>query len=81
MSTTINWRRREEHGDFTDGETLFVQTSYCATLFDVITADIDGDGFVEWFANGEDPWRRDWEDVVWWVPIEEIEATLPEVKE
>ncbi len=82
-ATAINWRRREEHGEtFEDGETMFVQTAYGETLFDVITADAGGGDIVDVFlCNGEDPWRRDWEDVVWWVPIEEIEATLPEPTE
>ncbi len=85
---TINWRRREEHGEtFGDGETLFVKTADGETLFDVIVADPDfahpddEDGYVAFYANGEDLWRRDWEDVVWWVPIEEIEASLPKPTE
>jgi len=80
--TTINWRRRDEHPEtFLDGETLFVQATEGVTPFDVIRADVYDDGSVEWYANGHDPWRRDWDDVVRWVPIEEIDATLLEPTE
>lgn len=76
--TQINWRKGEEHPKtFEHGETMLVAVGLNGVgyLVGMIAARVE-DGDCD-FMVGCEPWDWDWEDVAWWIPIEEIEATLP----
>lgn len=79
----LNWRRREEHPEwFETDETMlvaaypkpdeveFAVVSHCQAGY--IGLSLDGSASL---------WTGDWEDVVYWLPIAELEATLPKPTE
>lgn len=90
----INWRKAEEHPrTFETGETMLVAARRDITewvvrlkeetskwVVDVIKADDDGDEFGYWRCDGK-VWNWQWRHVVFWVPIAEVEATLPKPTE
>ncbi len=88
MSSTINWRKAEDHPKtFEHGETMLVAvglhirrryggSTFSGSLIDRVAVSRREDGNFDFLADGE-PWSWEWSDATWWVPIEEIEATLP----
>jgi hypothetical protein len=73
----LNWRKREEHFEtFEDGEELFVYDRWGE--YDAIRFCVDEGRFEINCHNNN--WGNDWEDVVYWLPLSELAATLPEEK-
>lgn len=71
----LHWRKREEHpAEFEDGETLLVEHYfYGSKIMSLISYDSEKDTFYEGSAR----WDSSWEDVTYWIPLSELEATLP----
>ena len=74
----LNWRKAEEHSEkFEDGEQLFVYDRW--DRYQVLNIEADSD-FLNILDEKKEYWGNDWTDVVYWLPLSELEATLPEDK-
>ena len=69
----INWRKREDHTEqFQDGEVMLVAVPLYDSGYDLSIITVScGVHFFNLESNG-DPWGWEWDNVDYWVPIEEI---------
>jgi len=92
-TANLSWRPRNEHGGtFSDGEQMLVAVPCCdhgdraKRWWEVVVIvarcdeDEDGDVRCEFELDGN-PWGWEWEDVEWWMPMSDIKAGLPDVRE
>jgi hypothetical protein len=76
----LDWRKREDHSDdFRDGEELLVVVDgVISTIEFVLEENTTGKPYSIYVQRYRDHlWEYMWSDVDYWLPLEEIRATIP----